>query len=94
MTNVAPTAATGTRIEYVMLCDAAVTTQEGKLYVLGGGWSHVFRFVPPPGSSVNPPPTQFAIAASFLIDWDDANRPINIRIAVEYRAEGGVSGVV
>ena len=87
MTSVVQATANETRIEYVMLCDAAQTTQEGKLYVLGGGWSHIFRFVPPAGSSFTPPPTQFAIAASFLIDWNDANRPINVRIAVEHQDE-------
>jgi hypothetical protein len=76
-----------TRIEYVVLCDSAQTTQEGKLYVLGGGWSHIFRVVPPPGASVTPPPTQFAIAASFLIDWLDANRPIGIRVTIEHQDE-------
>lgn len=71
-----------TRIEYVMLCDAAQTTQEGKLYVLGGGWSNVARIVPPSGVDVPAPPTQFAIAASFLVDWNDANRPIAIRVTI------------
>jgi hypothetical protein len=76
-----------TRIEYVVLCDSAQTTQEGKLYVLGGGWSHIFRFVPPAGALVAAPPTQFAIAASFLIDWLDANRPIGIRVTIEHQDE-------
>jgi len=57
------------------------------LYVLGGGWSHTFRSVPPAGSSIAPPPNQFAIAASFLIDWNDANRPIRISVAVEHQDE-------
>ncbi len=70
-----------------MLCDSAQTTQEGKLYVLGGGWSHIFRLVPPPGVPTAAPPTQFAIAASFLIDWLDANRPIGIRVTVEHQDE-------
>ena len=76
-----------TRIEYVMLCDSAQTTQEGKLYILGGGWSHIFRLVPPRGATAIPPPTQFAIAASFLIDWNDANRPIDIRVTIERQDE-------
>jgi hypothetical protein len=70
-----------------MLCDSAQTTQEGKLYILGGGWSHIFRLVPPPGVTAIPPPTQFAIAASFLIDWNDANRPIDIRVTIEHQDE-------
>ncbi len=76
-----------TQIEYVVLCDSAQTTLEGKLYVLGGGWSHIFRVVPPAGAPVAAPPTQFAIAASFLIDWLDANRPIGIRVTVEHQDE-------
>ncbi len=76
-----------TRIEYVILCDSAQTTQEGKLYILGGGWSQTVRMVAPPGSPFQPPPNQFAIAISFLIDWNDANRPIGIRVAVEHQDE-------
>lgn len=76
-----------TRIEYVVLCDAAQTTQEGKLYVLGGGWSNIARIVPPAGADVPAPPTQFAIAASFLVDWNDANRPIAIRVTIEPQDE-------
>jgi uncharacterized protein DUF6941 len=87
MTDVRQVPARETRIEYVMLCDSAQTTQEGKLYVLGGGWTQIFRLVPPHGSEIPAPPTQFAIAASFLIDWNDANRPINIRVAIEHQDE-------
>lgn len=76
-----------TRIEYVILADSAQVTQEGKLYLLGGGWSHILRGVPPPGAAIQAPPTQFAIAVSFLVDWNDANRPINIRIAIEPQDE-------
>jgi hypothetical protein len=76
-----------TRIEYVLLCDAAQTTMEGKLYVLGGGWSQIIRWVAPPASSLIPPPTQFAIAASFLFDWNDANQPTGIRVTIEHQDE-------
>ncbi len=85
MTTVGP--ASHTQVEYVILCDSAQTTQEGKLYLLGGGWSHVLRMVPPPGSSTQAPPTQFAIAVSFLVDWNDANRPIAVRVAIEPQDE-------
>jgi uncharacterized protein DUF6941 len=88
MTAVGPSSQT--RIEYVILADSAQTTQEGKLYLLGGGWSHILRMVPPPGSSIQAPPTQFAIAVSFLVDWNDANRPIAIRIAIEPQDERAV----
>jgi hypothetical protein len=75
-----------TRIEFVMLCDSA-QTQDGKLYVLGGGWSTTLRQVAPPGSPSPAPPNQFAIAASFLIDWNDANQPIGISVAIEHQDE-------
>jgi hypothetical protein len=39
----------------------------------------------PPGQLQ--PPNQFAIAAGYLIDWNDANRPFNIRVAVERQQE-------
>lgn len=80
-----------TRIEFVILCDAAQAAPDGKLNILGGGWSHTFRAVLPPGVQLPPgqqlPPNQFAIAAAFLIDWNDANRPFNIRVAVERQQE-------
>jgi hypothetical protein len=71
-----------TGVEFVMVCDSAQATQEGKLYVLGGGWSHTYRLVPQ-SADVPAPPNQFAIAVSFLIDWNDANRPLPVRITVE-----------
>lgn len=80
-----PVSRSETRIEYVMLCDSAQTTQEGKLYVLGGGWSHITRSVS--ATDVPAPPTQFALAASFLVDWNDANRPIGIRVTIEHQDE-------
>lgn len=82
-----PASTRETRVEYMMLCDSAQTSQEGKLYVLGGGWSQISRMVPPVGVEAQPPPTQFAIAASFLVDWNDANRPIGIRVTIETQDE-------
>lgn len=76
-----------TRIEYVILCDAAQASPDGKLHMLGGGWTQIARPVVPAGSGVNPPPTQFAIAASFLFDWNDANRPIGMRLTIEHQEE-------
>jgi hypothetical protein len=76
-----------TRIEYVILCDAAQASPDGKLSILGGGWSQIGRPVAPPGMAVTPPPAQFAIAASFLFDWNDANRPIGMRVTIEHQEE-------
>ena len=80
-----------TGIEFLLLCDAAQAAPDGKLYILGGGWSWIFRNVLPAEMTLQPgqlpPPTQFAIAAGFLIDWNDANRPFHIRVAVERQQE-------
>jgi len=74
-----------------MLCDAAQAAPDGKLYILGGGWSQTFRHVLPPGLQLPPgqlpAPNQFAIAAGYLIDWNDANRPLSIRVLVERQQE-------
>ncbi|HLJ66116.1 MAG TPA: hypothetical protein VKX16_01990 [Chloroflexota bacterium] len=69
-----------------MLCDSAQTTQDGKIYILGGGWSQIAQIVPVSDAD-EAPPTVFAIAASFLIDWNDANRPFAIRVAIEPQDE-------
>src|SRR5262245_14125270 len=87
MTRVGQEPPSQTRVEFVMLCASAQTTRDGKLYVLGGGWSQTFRMVAPAGSPVQAPPSQFAIAASFLIDWNDASRPIAIGVTVA-RSDG------
>lgn len=71
-----------TRVEFVIVCDSAQVTQEGKLYILGGGWSHTYRAVPPT-PDIPPQVNQFAVAVSFLIDWNDANRPHPVRITIE-----------
>ncbi len=70
-----------TKVEYAMLCDSAQVCG-GKLYVLGGGWDSTVRLVPREQGGVVPP-SQFTIAAAFLVDWNDTNRPLQVRIAVE-----------
>lgn len=71
----------GSYIDYLMLCDAAQVVQ-GKLYVMGGGWDRAPRFVSgEPGRPV--PPTTFALAVGLLVDWNDTNRPLNVRVAIE-----------
>ncbi|HEX9467855.1 MAG TPA: hypothetical protein VGA11_05575 [Acidimicrobiia bacterium] len=46
----------------VMLCDAAQAV-DGKLYILGGGWTFI-----------GPEPSPFAIAVIIEVPWDQANK--------------------
>jgi hypothetical protein len=52
----------------MLLCDAAQVV-EGKLYVLGGGWS-----------VTGPDPTSFAIALKVDVPWTEANRKHAIEV--------------
>lgn len=54
----------------MMLCDAAQAV-EGKLYILGGGWS-----------VVGPAAMPMAIAIKLEIPWDQANRPCSWRLSL------------
>jgi hypothetical protein len=47
----------------MLLCDAAQVA-EGKLFILGGGWSIASASLAPS-----------AVALKFEVDWDEANRP-------------------
>lgn len=49
----------------LILCDAAVSDQSGKLHMLGAGWSAVATPMPP-----------HAVAILFRIPWDRANQKI------------------
>jgi hypothetical protein len=52
----------------LLLCDAAQAA-DGKLYVIGGGWSHL---------RVPDAPTNIALAVLLIIDWDETNEPHKI----------------
>jgi len=54
----------------MMLADAAQAVQ-GKLYILGGGWS-----------TAGPDPTPMAIAIKVEVPWDEANRPHRLKLAL------------
>lgn len=56
----------------VVLCDAAQTV-DGKLYILGGGWTHV--------AQPQPQPLSLALAVVVAVPWGDANRrhPVSAR---------------
>jgi hypothetical protein len=79
---------TQTRVDFVMLCDhAEVVAQNGKLYISGGGWNRISRPVPitstTAGAQPGPPPQHFAIATSVLVDWNETNEAIPLRITIE-----------
>jgi hypothetical protein len=56
----------------MLLCDAAESVG-GKLYVLGGGWSHIQT----PNVPVN-----MALAVKLSIPWDQANQPIRLKASL------------
>jgi hypothetical protein len=55
-------------VENLMLANHAESLN-GLLYVHGGGWSHHWRMQPPSDQPM--PPSQFAVAATFLLDPDE-----------------------
>jgi hypothetical protein len=54
----------------MMLADAAQAV-DGKLYILGGGWS-----------LIGPDPTPMAIAIKIEVPWDEANRPHRLKLSL------------
>jgi hypothetical protein len=73
-----------TSVDFLILCDAAQVSPDSKLHLLGGAWTHHQRQVPlspPPGTPS--PISQFAIAAGFLVDWNETDDPLVVVISVE-----------
>ena len=66
-------------IDFVMLANHAEALN-GLLYMLGGGWTDHRRIVIP---GQPPPASAFSIALSISTPWNDTNRPINLKVAVE-----------
>ena len=60
----------------MLLCDAAQVA-DGKLYVLGGGWS-----------MTGPDPVPSAVALKIEVDWNEADRPHHWELFLE-DADGG-----
>lgn len=56
----------------VMLCDSA-RVAEGKLYVLGGGWTHVVA---------DQAPLELALGVVIAVPWGDANRRHSLAVAL------------
>lgn len=67
----------GLELEFMFVADGAHAVN-GKLYVLGGGWSHLWlpEF---PGR----PPIPFAIALALKVPWNQTNRKFAWRLDVE-----------
>ncbi len=55
----------------VVLCDSAQAV-DGKLYMLGGGWTHVLAAGP----------LTVALAVVIAVPWGDANRRHRVRVAL------------
>lgn len=53
----------------MLLCDSAQAIG-GKLYILGGGWTHILANVP----------VQMALAVRIRVPWDQANEPLDMRL--------------
>lgn len=54
----------------IILCDAAEAVN-GKLFILGGGWS-----------VTGPDPSPSALAVKIDVPWTDANRPIPVEVSL------------
>jgi hypothetical protein len=56
----------------MLLCDSAQAV-EGKLYILGGGWTHLFT----PNA-----PANMSLAILIAVPWNEANRRHDIRASL------------
>ena len=72
-----------TEVDFLILCDAAQVAPDGKLYALGAGLTFIARPVAAGTQATTPPPSRFALAAGFLIDWNDTNEQLSVRVAIE-----------
>src|SRR3990170_5669117 len=61
------------RVECFMLCDG-VQECNGKLYILGGGWSHLY------GREFPLAHHQLGLAVRLSVPWNSANRPHPFRL--------------
>ena len=72
-----------TEVDFLILCDAAQVAPDSKLYTLGAGLTFIGRPVAAGPQATTLPPSRFALAAGFLIDWNDTNEPLSVRVAIE-----------
>ncbi len=66
-------------IDYLILANH-VEAINGMLYISGGGWTDLFRQVPP---GANPPPTHLGIGLSVAVPWNETNATHRVRIRIE-----------
>ena len=77
-------------IEYMLLADHAEAA-DGKLNVIGAGWTDQWRA---PRPETNPPPiTHFGIGVSVLIPWTETNRRHHLVLRIEDEDGGAVGNV-
>lgn len=67
-------------IEYLLLADHAEAAN-GKLNVLGAGWTDQWRGARP--ADQPPPITHFGIGVSVLVPWTETNRPHHLVMRIE-----------
>lgn len=67
-------------IEFLMVADHAEVVN-GKLYLMGGGWTDLRR--PRQGAGESSPPTHMSIVASILVGWTETNEVHQLHIAIE-----------
>jgi hypothetical protein len=63
-------------LDFLLVADGAQAIG-GKLYVLGGGWSHLLLPAIPGG-----PPVPFAIAIAMNVPWTQTNRDFNFALDI------------
>jgi len=62
------------QVDFVILADAAHVA-EGKLYLMGGGWTRLFARQVPFVHAL-------AIAVGFLVPWDETNEPHDFELKI------------
>jgi hypothetical protein len=62
-------------VDFLILADRA-ETQNGKLYLMGGGWDRLL--IPPAEEAVS-----FSIALGVLVPWNATNRQHRLRVTIE-----------
>ncbi len=67
-------------IEFLILADHAEVVN-GKLYMMGGGWSDLQRV--PTAEGQPPPPSHLSVAVSVLVGWNETNRTHHLRLTIE-----------